>query len=136
MEKEITQRNEIVALLNNIRLKHLSVSIKEKDKDFMITGFITKADTNSISLFFEQMPEYIPLKNLRISFDYNRNFYTSDDANVKQLNLPVKNIEIYLPEKFFYHPIRKFTRVDISDALMFNIKKVETKPGEIDRFEH
>ncbi|MGA2141586.1 MAG: PilZ domain-containing protein [Brevinematales bacterium] len=130
MEKEITQRNEIVSVLNNIRLKHLSVAVKEEDSEFSVTGFITKADTNSISLFFEKIPDYIPLKNLKISFDYNRNFYTSENTGVKQLNLPVKNIEIYLPDKFLYHPIRKFTRVDISNSLMLNIKKVVKNPGD------
>ncbi len=130
MEKEILQRNEIVALLNNIRLKHLSVSIIEKEKEFLITGFITKADTNSISIFFEQTPDYMPLKNLKVTFDYNRNFYTSESAGLKQLNLPIKNIEIYLPEKFYYHPIRKFARVDISDSLQFNIKKIESKASD------
>lgn len=126
----MTQRNEIVALLNNIRLKHLTVALREKERKFSTSGFVTKADTNSISIFFEQIPDFVPLKNLKLSFDYNRNFYSSITTNVKQLNIPLKNIEILLPEKLFYHSIRKFTRVDVAEILQFNIKKVESKSQE------
>jgi hypothetical protein len=126
VEKEIIQRNEIVALLNNLRLKHLSVTIMGKNEDFIISGFITKADTNSISIFFEHVPLFMPLKDLVVTFDYNKNFYTSEATSLKQLNLPIKNIEIYLPEKIYYHPIRKFARIDKFNSIQFNIKKIES----------
>ena len=126
MEKEITQRNEIVAILNNMRLKHLGVSLKEKEKKFNLNGFITRADTNAIAVFFEKIPDLIPLKNLRVCFDYNRNFYASSETTLRMLNVSIKSVEISVPEKIVYHSVRRHARIEVPDEVLLNIKKVET----------
>lgn len=126
MEKEITQRNEIVAILNNMRLKHLGVSLKEKEKKFNLGGFITRADTNAIAVFFDKIPDIIPLKNLRICFDYNRNFYASSEATLRMLNVSIKSVEISVPDKIVYHSVRRHARIEVPDEVLLNIKKVET----------
>jgi hypothetical protein len=126
VEKEITQRNEIVAILNNMRLKHLGVSLKEKEKKFNLSGFITRADTNAIAVFFDKIPESVPLKNLRICFDYNRNFYASSETALRMLNVSIKSVEISVPEKIVYHSVRRHARIEAPESVHLNIKKVET----------
>lgn len=126
MEKEITQRNEIVAILNNMRLKHLAVSLKEKERKFNLSGFITRADTNAIAVFFDKIPEIVPLKNLRICFDYNRNFYASSETTLRMLNASIKSVEISVPDKIIYHSVRRHARIEVPDQVLLNIKKVET----------
>lgn len=130
MEKEIQQRNEIIALLNNIRLKHLPVTLMDNDKKYVINGFITRADTNSFAVFFDRLPDLLPVKNIKITFDYNRSFYSSSATNVKLLNMSLKSLEVSLPEKLYYHSIRKFNRFRIPEDLEFNIKRIETSTPE------
>ncbi len=130
MEKEIIQRNEIVSLLNNLRLKHLEVSIREKSRKFNLNGFITRADTNSITVFFDSISDIVPIKNLKVCFDYNRNFYTSSETSIRLLNLTLKSIEVLIPEILYFHAIRKFARVGIPDQIQISIKKIETIANE------
>ncbi len=123
MEKEILQKNEIVSLLNNIRLKHLNVQIKEKSKKISLRGFITKADTNSFTIFYDEIPDIVSIKNLKVCFDYNRNFFTSDEISIRLLNIQLKSLELLIPEKFYFHPIRKYTRIDVRIQSRLILKK-------------
>jgi hypothetical protein len=129
-DKTMVQKNEIVSILNNMRLKHLNTMLKAKDDSFLLSGFVTKADPNSIVIFFENAPNFVPVNDLIISFDYNRTFYFSSETSLKVLNLPLKSVELFVPEKLFYHPMRKFARVDGADVIEINIKKVETASSE------
>ncbi len=113
-----------------MRLKHLGVSVKDKDRKFNMTGFITRADTNSVAVFFDKIPEMIPLKNLRVCFDYNRNFYASSETAIRMLNVSIKSLELTVPERFVFHPIRRHARIDVMEPVELNIKKVETQVTE------
>jgi hypothetical protein len=126
VEKEVFQKNEIVAILNNMRLKHLGVMINEKQYNLSINGFITRADPNSVNVFYDKTPDIIPFKNLRICFDYNRNFYNSSETMLKSINIQLKSIELQIPEKFSYHQIRKFARINNIEQIELNIRKIET----------
>lgn len=131
MDKDINKKNEIVAVLNNLRLKHVQVYMKDQNSETFMNGFITKADNNYISLFFEKVPDLMPLKNITINFEYNRSFYTSSDTSLRLFNMSVKNIEFSAPEILKYHPLRKFTRVSLPpESLKLYIAKIESKAGD------
>lgn len=130
VDKEIIQRNEIVAILNNVRLKHLGIILKQEDYHFNLNGYITKADTTAITVYFDQPPDILPLKNVKVCFDFNRNFYSSSDSSIKAFNTTMKSIEVLIPERFYFHPIRRFARIDVLDNIELNINKVDTKMKE------
>lgn len=130
MEKEITQRNEIISILNNMRLKHQVVFLKEKHHRFSLSGYITRADSNSVNLMFDKAPDIMPLNNLKICFDFNKNFYNSSETVVKIVNLPIKSIEFMVPDSLKFHAVRKFTRLDNVESIELLIKKVETGAAE------
>lgn len=132
MEKEVIKKNEVVALLNHLRLKHIAVRVKDEKESILVNGFITKSDNNYLSIYFETIPDIINLKNLKLSFEYNRNFYTSDKTEIKLLNIPLKNIELNIPEKLSFHLLRKFTRVNIpSEVIALNITGLESGSSPI-----
>ncbi|MEJ5283703.1 MAG: PilZ domain-containing protein [Brevinematales bacterium] len=126
MEKEIAQRNEIVSLFNKLRLNRVKVKLENEEKKFSLEAFITKADPSLLGLFYDDVPEIIPIKNVKISFDLNNNFYNSENVMVRLVNVPLKSIEVNLPEKLFFHSVRKYPRIEGLDEIKVFIKNIET----------
>ncbi len=132
MEKEVIKKNEIVALFNHLRLKHIAVKIKDNSENLILNGFITKSDASYMSVYFENIPDSISLKQLKVSFEYNRNFYTSDNTEIKLLNIPMKNVELNIPDKLNFHLLRKFTRVNLPPEVMrINITGIESGSSQV-----
>ncbi len=116
MEKTIRKKNEIVVIYNNLRLKHVLIKVNHDGK-VVLSGFITKADNNYLSIYFEKVPDVLPLKQIDISFDSNGYFYTTEPLSLRSLNIPMKSIELHTPEEMYFHSMRKFTRVDIPEGV-------------------
>lgn len=126
-EKAIVRKNEIVSTLNHIRLKHIAVKVKNRDNQSLISGYITKSDSNYISIFIDSVPDIVPIKNLVLSFEYNRNYYSSNFLDLRLLNLTIKSMEVALPTKLSHHLLRKFTRVGITgEAMKIRLKNIES----------
>lgn len=129
MEKEIVQKNEIVTILNHMRLKHLGISLRDKDQKITLNCFISRVDANSVTVIFDKIPDIIPIKNLIMLFEYNKNYYSTSETALRILNLPLKSMELINVDKMFYHPMRKYTRVDVPESIEIMIKSVEN-PGQ------
>jgi len=128
MEKFLDKQNEIISLLNNMRLKHLNVQVYHNGQTPVLTGYVTKVDLNGVSIFFDNIPETIPIKNLKICFEYSRNYYSSNNTDLKLLNVQLKNIELLIPSKLSFHPVRRYTRVPVyDDAVKLVIKKIDSQ---------
>ncbi len=131
MEKDISRKNEIVTIFNHLRLKHIAVNIKNRDNQRIISGFVTKSDSDYVSIFFDSIPDVLPVKNLSLAFEYNRNFYSSSPINLRLLNVPLKSIDVMMPELLSHHLLRKYTRVDMSgDIMRMYIKRLDTPSSE------
>ncbi len=126
MEKEINQRNEIVSLFNKLRLNRVKVRLENEEKKFSLPAFITKADPSLIGLFYDGMPEFLPLKNVKICFDLNNNFYSSEPVSIRLINTSLRNVEINLPERLLFHSVRKYPRISGFEEIRVFIKNIET----------
>ncbi|MCX7882589.1 MAG: PilZ domain-containing protein [Brevinematales bacterium] len=132
MDKEISQKNEIINLYNHARIKRLGVTLQEKKTKFHLTGFVTRVDMNMVNFFFDKEPAVLPIQNVILSFEYNKNFYYSSPTTVRLYNFQLRSIEVLLPANVWYHPVRRFSRHSLKDSeiLKVCIKKIETKPQE------
>ncbi len=126
MEKEINQRNEIVSLLNKLRLNRVKVKLENEEKKFNLEGYITKADPSIVGFFYDNIPDFVAIKNVTICFEMNNNFYNSEPVMMRIVNIPLKSIEINLPEKIYYHSVRKYPRIEGLDEVKVYIKNIET----------
>lgn len=125
MEREINKLNEVINLLNIMRQKHIGVNLLNIQGEKILTGYITKSDTNSISIYYDSIPDTMPLKSLAIAFDNNGMFYKSSNTDLRNLSLQLKSVEINNPESIFTHPMRKFTRVELPEqAIKLHIKQI------------
>lgn len=132
MENKINKKNEIVNIFNNLRLKHVVVKVNH-DSQLVLNGFITKADSNYISIYFESVPDVLPLKKLSISFELNGYFYNTEILSLRALNIPLKSLELHMSEVLYIHSMRKFTRVDLptgkAQVFISQIEDTEKKPS-------
>ncbi|QJR22264.1 hypothetical protein BREVNS_1514 [Brevinematales bacterium NS] len=132
MDKEIAQKNEIINLYNHARIKRIGVTLEESKSKVHITGFVTRVDMNTVNLFFDKEPSLLPIQNVILSFEYNKNFYYSSPTTVRLYNFQLRSIEVLLPNSVWYHPVRRFSRYSpkTPELLRVFIKKIETKPQE------
>jgi len=132
MDKEISQKNEIINLYNHARIKRISVTLQEKKTKFHLMGFFTRVDMNTVTLFFDKEPAVLPIQNVMLSFEYNKNFYYSSPTTLRLYNFQLRAIEVLLPSTVWYHPVRRFSRYMVKnpDLVRVSIKKIETKPQE------
>lgn len=126
VEKEISQRNEIISIFNKLRLNRKEVRLENSDLKFSLKGFITKADPSVLGLFYDGFPDFVPLKKVKICFDFTNNFYSSEATTVRLVNTSLRNIELTLPDKLYFHPIRKHERVEGLEDLKVFIANVES----------
>lgn len=126
MEKEISQRNEIISMFNKLRLSRKEVRLEHNDLKFKLKGFITKADPSVLSVFYDGSPSFIPLKGIRVCFDFTNNFYSSEETSVRIVNTGLRNIEFNLPDKLYFHPVRKHERIEGLEEIKVYIKNIET----------
>jgi len=133
MDKEISQKNEIINLYNHARIKRLAVVLEGQKEKFRINGFVTRVDMTMLSLFFEKEPSVLPIQHVVLSFEYNKNFYYSSPTTVRMYNFQLRSIDVLLPERIWYHPVRKFGRYTLKnpDMVRVYIKKIETKPQDV-----
>ncbi len=121
------KKTEIISVLNQVRLKHIAISIKGVNNNTIVSGFITKSDSNYVTIFFDKIPDLVPIKNLKLTFEYSRFFYSSDFVDLRVLSLPLKSIDISLPEGMTSHAMRKFTRVSLpKDGIKMAILSLES----------
>ncbi len=132
MDREIAQKNEIINLYNHARIKRIGVTLQENKNKFHLTGFVTRADMNVVNLFFDKEPAILPIQNVILSFEYNKNFYYSSPTTVRLYNFQLRSIEVLIPERIWYHPVRRFSRYSVKEPgkVKIFIKKIETKPQE------
>ncbi|OHD56266.1 MAG: hypothetical protein A2Y33_00415 [Spirochaetes bacterium GWF1_51_8] len=131
MDKDSIKKSEIVSVLNQVRLKHIGVSVKGMNNNTIISGFVTKSDSNYMTIFFDKIPDLIPIKNLKLTFEYNRMFYSSEPADLRSLSLPLKNIDMLIPEGMSSHLMRKYTRVQLpQDGIKMAILSLESSSDQ------
>lgn len=127
MEKTMNKRNEIVNILNHVRLKHVLVYAKTAELGEFAKGYLTKTDTNSISMLFEQVPACLPLKSSEIHFEYANEFYRTPPLSIRNYNGMIKTVEMNLPDELSVHSIRKFTRVNLpGDRVKLAVTSIES----------
>ncbi|URA09359.1 PilZ domain-containing protein [Thermospira aquatica] len=132
MDKEISQKNEIINLYNHVRIKRIGVMLQENKNKFHLTGFVTRVDMSVVNLFFDKEPAILPIQNVILSFEYNKNFYYSAPTTVRLYNFQLRSIEVLIPERIWYHPVRRYNRYSLKEPgkVKVYIKKIETKLQE------
>jgi hypothetical protein len=104
--------------------------LRNQERNFTLLCFIAKADNNVLTLLFDKTPDDISLKDLVVSFEFNKNFYSSAETSIRMISVPLKSIELFPIEKMSFHAMRRYTRVEVPDNIEMLIRKVEKEPGE------